>query len=214
MSVAPGFVVACAAVLWPPSTALAQAPVSSPAVIEWSAERKLSRDDFKGDVPKTARFQSRSWIRIEASWRCISGSLNATVTAVFDPSRSWWLGSQWNPWEDVDSRRKWVSRSRADIENKRHLALSDADLLRHEQLHFDLAELTAGKIRQRISALPGVCAATDRDATVEKIVEELTAAFGDEQVSYDDETAHGTKAQPQQKWASRVERALAGNAHR
>jgi Bacterial protein of unknown function (DUF922) len=213
MDIAPYLLVASAAVVCVPSTSPAQAPRASP-VIEWSAARKLSRDDFKGQVPKTASFQSRSWIRIEASWRCISGSLNTTITAVFDPSRSWWLGSQWNPWEDVDSRRKWISRSRADIENKRHLALSDADLLRHEQLHFDLAELTAAKIRQRLSALPDVCAAPDRDAHVENIVTELTAAFGEEQVAYDDDTAHGTKPQPQQNWESRVERAFHGRRSR
>jgi len=208
MGIAHNTLVAAAAVMCVPSALIAQVPTALPPVIEWSAAQKLSREDFKGEVPKTAKFQSRSWIRIEASWRCISGSLNATVTAVFDPSRSWWLGSQWNPWEDVDSRRKWLSRSRADVENKRHIALSDADLLRHEQLHFDLAELTAERIRQRLSALDGLCARVDRDAHVEKIVMELTAAFGEEQVIYDDQTAHGTKAQVQQNWESRVERAL------
>ncbi len=73
--------------------------------------------------------------------------------ATFDPSESWWRGSQWNVWEDVDSRRKWLERSRADVENKRNLAYSDADLLRHEQIHFDLAELAAGRIRLRLQAV-------------------------------------------------------------
>ena len=203
-------VVAAASFLCAPYSVLAQVASSStsPPVIEWSAAQQLTRGDFKAEVPKTAKFQSRSWIRIEASWRCISGVLNTTIAAVFDPARSWWLGSQWNPWEDVDSRRKWLSRSRADIENKRHIALSDADLLRHEQLHFDLAELTAGKIRRRLAELDGVCARADRDAEVETIVVELTAAFGKEQTVYDDETAHGTKPQIQRNWEARVERAF------
>lgn len=200
--------VATSAVLCARSTSLAQSPAEPPPVIEWSAARKLSLQDFKGQVPDTAKYESRSWIRIESSWRCISGVLNATITAVFDPSRSWWLGSQWNPWEDVDSRRKWLSRSRADLENKRHIALSEADLLRHEQLHFDLAELTAGHIRQRLAALDGVCMRPDRDAHVERIVIDLTKAFGDEQAVYDEQTAHGTKAQVQQTWETRVEQAL------
>lgn len=206
--------IASSAVLGMPSTVLAQGPAETPPVIEWSATKRLSLEDFKGPVPTTAKFQSRSWIRIEASWRCISGALNTTITAVFDPSRSWWLGSQWNPWEDVDSRRKWLSRSRADIENKRHIALSEADLLRHEQLHFDLAELTAAKIRQRLSALDGVCTRPDRDAHAEKIVMELTAAFGDEQAVYDEQTAHGTHAQEQRNWESRVERAFQDRKYR
>jgi hypothetical protein len=201
---------ATAAVLSLPlgSPAQTELPPVSRQTITWSAARKLSRDDFKAPAPKTAKFQSRSWIRIEASWRCISGVLNTTIIAVFDPAESWWLGSQWNPWEDVDSRRKWLSRSRADIENKRHIALSENDLLRHEQLHFDLAEVTAAKIRRRLAELEGVCRRPDRDAEVEKIVVELTAAFGKEQTVYDDETAHGTKAQPQLEWESRVGRAF------
>lgn len=200
--------VALLAVPCVPSTVRAQLATERPSVIEWSAAKKLSLEDFKGPVPETAKYQSRSWIRIEASWRCISGVLNPTVTAVFDPFRSWWLGSQWNPWEDVDSRRKWLSRSRADLENKRHIAASDADLLRHEQLHFDLAELTAGKIRRRLTGLDGVCARSDRDDHVEKIVMALSAAFRAEQSAYDEETAHGTKPQVQRNWEARVERAF------
>ena len=206
MPIAKSALVATVAILYAPLGAQAQVERPSPPsqAVEWSAARKLARDDFKGDVPDTAKYQSRSWIRIEASWRCISDVLNTTVNAVFDPLRSWWLGSQWNPWEDVDSRRKWLSRSRADFENKRHIALSEADLLRHEQLHFDLAELTAAKIRGRLSGLKGPCALPDRDAVVERIVTELTEAFGREQKLYDDETAHGTKPQVQHQWEARV----------
>jgi hypothetical protein len=202
-----------AAVLSAPPVCLAQTSVPTPPqgpTVEWSPARKLTRADFLGEAPKTAKFQSRSWIRIEASWRCISGALNTTIKAVFDPSRSWWLGSQWNPWEDVDSRRKWLQRSRADVENKRHIGLSEDDLLRHEQLHFDLAEITAEKIRQRLSDLDAPCAAPDRDAIVENVVIALTESFGNEQVIYDEETAHGTKAQNQLTWEARVSKILMG----
>jgi hypothetical protein len=210
MRIALSALVAIMAMLFAPPGAPAQvaAPPTSPQTIEWSSTQRLSRLDFRGEIPETAKYQSRSWIRIEASWRCISGVLNTTIRAVFDPARSWWIGSQWNPWEDVDSRRKWLSRSRADVENKRHIALSEVDLLRHEQLHFDLAELTAGKIRRRLSELQGPCAMPDRDAIVEKLVVQLTDEFGKEQSVYDDETAHGTKAPLQQQWEARVERAF------
>jgi hypothetical protein len=210
MPIAKYALVATVAILYAPLGAQAQVepPSLPPQTVEWSAARKLTRDDFKGDVPDTAKYQSRSWIRIEASWRCISDVLNTTINAVFDPARSWWLGSQWNPWEDVDSRRRWLSRSRADFENKRHIALSEADLLRHEQLHFDLAKLTTVKIRRRLSELKGPCALPDRDAVVEKIVVELTEEFGKEQKLYDDETAHGTKPQMQRQWETRIDRAF------
>jgi hypothetical protein len=208
MPIAKHALVATVVILYAPPGAQAQLerPSMPPETVEWSAARKLTRGDFKGDVPNTAKYQSRSWIRIEASWRCISDTLNTTINAVFDPARSWWLGSQWNPWEDVDSRRKWLSRSRADFENTRHIALSEADLLRHEQVHFDLAALTAGKIRRRLADLQGPCALPDRDAVVEKIVVDLTDEFGQEQTHYDDETAHGTKPQVQEQWEKRVER--------
>lgn len=210
MPIAKHALAATVAILYAPLGAQAQVELPSPPpqTVEWSTARKLSRDDFKKDVPNTAKYQSRSWIRIEASWRCISDVLNTTISAVFDPARSWWLGSQWNPWEDVDSRRKWLSRSRADFENKRHIALSEADLLRHEQLHFDLAELTAARIRRRLSELKGHCARPHRDAVVETIVLELTDALGREQTLYDEETAHGTRPQVQQQWEKRVERAF------
>ena len=50
-------------------TALAQ------NVIEWSAARRLTKDDFKGRVPASAENSSLSWLNIDASWECEEGRL-------------------------------------------------------------------------------------------------------------------------------------------
>ncbi len=174
--------------------AQSEVPVSPAPVIEWSAERRLRLEDFKGPLPASLRYGSRSWIKIETTWGCARETLMTKSVATFDPNQSWWRGSRWNAWEDVDTRREWLERSRADTENKRNVGYSEADLLRHEQVHFDLATLTADKITKRLHELNAICENADKDAIVTKAVTDLNAEFRKEQARYDEETVHGTVA--------------------
>jgi hypothetical protein len=86
-------------------------------------------------------------------------------------------------------------------------AKSDA-LLRHEQLHFDIAELYARKIRKRIVALQenGVSDIKIYNSAIKQILEESNDA--DRQ--YDLETLHGALTKKQLIWERRVKEQLQG----
>ncbi len=82
---------------------------------------------------------------------------------------------------------------------------SDA-LLRHEQLHFDLAELYARKIRKRIDELKksGVTDVKDINAAIQILLDESN----DADRRYDVETLHGALVKKQKEWERRISREL------
>jgi hypothetical protein len=84
---------------------------------------------------------------------------------------------------------------------------SDA-LLKHEQLHFDIAELYARKIRKKISDLSerGV-----KDVQViNKAINDLMEESNEIDQRYDLETLHGALSKKQQAWEKMVKEQLAG----
>jgi predicted secreted Zn-dependent protease len=82
-----------------------------------------------------------------------------------------------------------------------------ASLLAHEQLHFDIAELYARKIRKKISELSdrGVNDIKVYNAAIQELLEESNAA--DQQ--YDLETLHGGMSKRQASWSKKVKDELA-----
>ena len=80
-------------------------------------------------------------------------------------------------------------------------------LLAHEQLHFDIAELYARKIRKKISEL--------RDQGVNDIktynsaIQELLLESNEADERYDLETLHGALSRKQATWAAKVKNELA-----
>jgi hypothetical protein len=72
-------------------------------------------------------------------------------------------------------------------------------LLAHEQLHFDITELLARKLRKAIQAAP--------DPTGESfapVIQKLYQECADMHDAYDKETAHGIIAGSQAKWKKKV----------
>ncbi len=182
--------VVCAA-----SVASAQVP------IEWSAERKLTKADFQGRTPPQSVNASLSWLHIEASWECVIGDLFATAKATFDPSRSWWRTVYGNIWGNAGER---TSATRAQAEARRNVMLLDAQLLEHEQLHFDIAELTARKIRKRFDDLKDACAEPGGTEPIQAMVIEMDRELKEEQARYDRETSHGANPRVQDQWLRRI----------
>lgn len=82
-----------------------------------------------------------------------------------------------------------------------------ASLLAHEQLHFDIAELYARKIRKKISELSdrGVNDISVYNAAIQQLLLESNEA--DEQ--YDMETLHGALSKKQTAWTAKVKNELA-----
>ena len=85
-----------------------------------------------------------------------------------------------------------------------------AALLKHEQLHFDIAELYARKIRKRIKELAhkGV----NDIKTYNAAIEELLLESNEVDLQYDLETLHGALEKKQASWAVKVKEELAGLA--
>src|SRR5688500_10574962 len=82
-----------------------------------------------------------------------------------------------------------------------------ASLLAHEQLHFDIAELYARKIRKKISELNGrgVNDIKIYNAAIHELLQESNEA--DQQ--YDLETLHGAMTRKQAVWTKKVKEELA-----
>jgi len=79
-------------------------------------------------------------------------------------------------------------------------------LLAHEQLHFDIAELYARKIRKRIDELMalGVRDPERIQREVTKLLEESNGV----DTRYDAETLHGAMRESQQRWSDAIEKRL------
>jgi hypothetical protein len=81
-------------------------------------------------------------------------------------------------------------------------------LLAHEQLHFDLTELWARRIRELFKTLPAACRTSGALHALDVTIAELERDWQDEQKRYDKETANGVDAGRQKAWAARTAKAL------
>jgi hypothetical protein len=169
--------------------------------IEWSPQRKLTKADFQGRMPTQTVNASKSALHIEASWECVIGELNASARALFDPSLSWWRTGYGNIWGNAGER---TSATAAQANARRNVMALDAQLLDHEQLHFDLAELAARRIRKRFEEFKDICHDPTGTEPIKVMVAEADREFQEEQVRYDRETAHGADVRIQDAWTRRV----------
>lgn len=82
-----------------------------------------------------------------------------------------------------------------------------ASLLAHEQLHFDIAELYARKIRRKIDEMnkQGI----NDIKTYNAAIQELLAESNEVDRQYDVETLHGAMTRKQAAWSSKVKAELA-----
>ncbi len=190
-----GAVLVCCAARFPIA---AQTPRSS-GIIEWSNARKLTRADFKGRIPARGSDASRSWVLIDASWECRDGIGTSDARAVFDPARSWWKDPSPNLWRDVDAAATLRTRSND----------GEVLLLAHEQLHFDLTEIWARKVRAALADLPAACKSREGISQMRKTIEALQREWQAEQAKYDRETDHGADARRQAAWEANTRKTLA-----
>jgi hypothetical protein len=151
----------------------------------WSDARPLSWTDFQGSPPTEGREGAKTSYALYSAWKCRGNVFEFRVIAGFRPRHSWVKPVVLN---DQVQRRT---------------------VLGHEQTHFDLGEVYAGKMRQAFGALAGPCRKTDAAlaAMVRRLAEEEKA----EQRRYDVETNHGLLATPQAAWSLQTRRRLAAS---
>ena len=171
-------IAACALVL----VCAATACLAQEAIV-WSLERRLKKEDFNGRVPAGASTASMSWIHIETEWECKDGRFTATARATFDPTQSWFRRSQ--------------SPMQLDIQ-----------LLEHEQIHFDIAEVAVRKIRASFPTFTSACTEAGGTEPIQHLIARADRDLQHEQERYDRETAHGVNGRVQAQWKRRIQALL------
>lgn len=165
-------------VVWLAATGLS----AQPDVIAWSASRRLTWDDFRGKPPGQLT-GAQSAISYYRALGCRDGALHVQITAEFLPEQSYVayriLGS----------------------------GLASPAGLQHEQIHFDLAEVYARRVRKLFGELANPCPRSDDEleALAAKILREASARHQ----RYDVETRSGEDGPRQALWAKTVARELA-----
>ena len=149
--------------------------------IEWSADRPLSWNDFKGKVPPNDRAAATTASGISYRFST-SGTENAIevdfkIDTYFYPTKSWYQPE-----------------------------LCDEVILSHEQLHFDISELYARKFRQRIDA--ATFTHSNVKAKVRSIYRKINQELSAFQNRYDRETNFSRDREQQILWNNRIAKAL------
>ncbi len=156
----------------PTQTAPLPAKVVAPPIV-WAANRPLTAADFKARPPFAPQ-AALTVADLKASAGCKDYVFAGGVQATFDPNTSW-------------------------IKDPKTLTPA---LLRHEQLHFDIAELAARRLRQKISLFKFDC--LKLQPAFDNLTKPAYRAWATEENRYDGETNHGLNAAKQALWEQQV----------
>ena len=160
-------------------TAFAQATVPLPAgSIRWSASRPLRVEDFKGRPRPDQTHAALTSANINTGAICRDNIFAGTAQASFSPTASW----------------------------VREPARMTPALLRHEQLHFDIAEVYARRLRQQLAALHLPC--NQLGDRFNRVSQAAYAAWQKAEDDYDRDTRHGLDHERQAQWEAQVRQQL------
>ena len=149
--------------------------------ITWSASRPLTVADFMGRPGPSERLAALTTSDIKAGAACRDFVFTGTVEATFDPNNSW----------------------------VRNPATMSAKLLRHEQVHFDLTEVYARIMRQRMLVFQGKANCAKLQPAFNNFTKAVYSEWDREQSRYDAETNHGLNAAKQDYWDKQTQVRLA-----
>lgn len=144
--------------------------------IEWNPKRKLKWSDFRGPIPPAAvpAATTASGISYKYSANLIHHEvkLDFTVSTFFYPDESWY---------------------KPDI--------CDDFILQHEQLHFDIAELFARKMRDKLKR---TSFSDNVKSEIRKIYKDILKELEDYQELYDWETNFSRNREKQLEWNEKI----------
>ncbi|GAA4034155.1 hypothetical protein GCM10022409_18110 [Hymenobacter glaciei] len=154
-----------------------QAPTAKPALapapmITWSAERRLTLADFQARAPMGSPLSASTSSNIKADAACKDYVFSSTVVSTFDPNTSWF----------------------------RNPKMASENLLRHEQLHFDITEVYTRIMRQRLQLFAAKANCEKLQPGFNNTTKLVYADWDREQNRYDQETNHGLNAVRQAAW--------------
>ena len=150
--------------------------------LTWPQHATLTWDDFKGQAPKSEGPPSAlSDTGFKYQLLCTNGMLDIDAQAFFSPSGSWVKPNDKNP-----------------------------ELLKHEQGHFNMAELYALRLGKAIRDARVNCEnTTQANAAGEKIVSEFQHRWQDAERRYEEDTKEGTDVAKQTAASNRIDAELA-----
>lgn len=153
-------------------------------MIPWKADRPLTWDDFKAKRKSPGirkRFSATTSSRLRYNYDSDSaGNITSNVTASFNCARSW----------KKNNRLK-------------------SDLLKHEQIHFDIAELYARKMRKSFEHYAAKHKYNfNTDFRMKVIYERTMDRCRRCQHRYDRITRHSRRKQAQKEWNEKIKRDL------
>ncbi len=147
----------------------------------WDSKTKLTWNDFKGVIPPdsapAATTASGISYKYSANLLHHEVQLDFEVTAFFYPNESWYKPSVCN-----------------DL------------ILSHEQLHFDISELFARKMRKRLNE---TSFSDNVKSEIRAIYKETLKELSDFQDRYDWETSFSRNREQQLRWNAQITEALA-----
>nr|WP_298927732.1 DUF922 domain-containing protein [uncultured Allomuricauda sp.] len=151
--------------------------------ILWDSGKRLTWSDFRGKIPPAAvpAATTASGISYKYSANLIHHEveLDFEVNAFFYPNESWYKPE-----------------------------ICDDLILSHEQLHFDISELFARKMRDKLKR---TSFSDNVKAEIRKIYKEILKELEDFQDLYDWETSFSRNAEKQLEWNKRIAKALDKN---
>ena len=148
----------------------------------WSAKRPLAWTDFRGNPPAGTSAAAETAYTLFHGARCSRSRFEFQVVAAFRPKASW--------------VRQAILKAPAD----------SARALRHEQTHFDIAELHARRMRRYFAEMLLPC-----EASTEQIESAADRFVRDERTTqerYDAETNHSRDTTRQGAWDKDVAQQL------
>lgn len=143
----------------------------------WNESRKLTWADFKAspDLKSRASAITASGITFEYSVKTSRKEIvdfSTKVEAHFYPNKSWFLEKQ-----------------------------VDVYILAHEQLHFDIIELYARKLREQLSLL---VVNQNLKGQMNRLHASINKALNDTQQLYDLQTNHSINVTMQKEWEAKI----------
>jgi len=147
----------------------------------WHEGERLRWSDFSGEADTASRFSANTSFNIQCfhNIKCENGSMKVTmrIIAVFFHSKSWVQKNQEN-----------------------------SDLLKHEQTHFDIAEIAARNLRKKI--FESHFSKSKLDANIKSLVDITFHDVMEMQNKYDKESEHYMNKEGQAQWNEYVEKEL------
>lgn len=145
----------------------------TPNEIFWNSTKPLQWSDFQGKPRAWSVFVAQTVSVIEQTYSCDGDHFSYSIKAKFNRKKSWTKTNQ------------------------------NAEVLLHEQKHFDLTEIYARKMRKTYSRLENPCQYTMED--LGKIYDEYFLELRHMQTLYDIETDHGLDKADQKIWNKKIE---------